>query len=321
MCPAFLFLFFSFCLFSDDAFARHFVQAPLPPPRPANLGEPVDLGDTAGPPLPPPRPTDLTSLEAAPLAPAKAAVPLPPLPPKAQSPAVPAAAAAAPAPFVPAPDPTCPAVLKSKEIVVVAAPAVSGPNGCGIATPVTLSAVILKDGTKVPFEPPSLIRCDLAETLGTWFREDVGPALEKAGGLAKILGSGGYECRNRDHLVRAKLSEHAKGNALDLRGFVLRNGQTVLIEKNIPPPVFMTQVRATACTRFRTVLGPGGDVFHEAHLHVDLEQRHHDFRICEWIVAPPVLDSGKLVQGPKMPVQGPKLPKTRSGIDVHGQHT
>ncbi|MEJ0051503.1 MAG: extensin family protein [Methylovirgula sp.] len=281
-------------LFTDGLAARHFAAAPVPPLRPS------DLVEQDGPPLPPARPGDLRPANP---------VPVLPMPPVA-----PAPVAAAPAPFVPAPDPTCPAVLQSKEIVVAAATAVSGPNGCGIATPVTLSAVILKDGTKVPFEPPSLIRCDLAETLGTWFREDVAPALKPAGGLAKILGSNGYECRNRDHLVRAKLSEHAKGNALDLRGFVLRNGQTILIEKDAPQPVFLTQIRATACTRFRTVLGPGGDVFHETHLHVDLEQRHHDFRICEWNVTPPAF-------GPKMPAQGPKMPKVGSGIDVHGRHT
>ena len=95
-------------------------------------------------------------------------------------------------------------MLKSKEIVVAAAPPVSGPNGCGIATPVTLSAVVLTDGRKVPFEPPSLIRCDLALTLGAWFREDVAPALKASGGLARILRSNGYECRNRDHLVQCQ---------------------------------------------------------------------------------------------------------------------
>jgi hypothetical protein len=309
MCPAFLLALLLPAVLTEDALAHHrhlvrnpnFILVPLPVPRPA------DLDQQPGPPLPPPRPTDLASAPA-PTPPATPPVPLPPQPPAAVN------ASPTPAPFIPAPDPTCPAVLQSKDIVVAAAPAVSGPNGCGIATPVTLSAVILKDGTKVPFEPPSLIRCDLAETLGTWFREDVAPAAEAAGGLAKILGSNGYECRNRDHLARAKLSEHAKGNALDLRGFVLRNGQTVMIEKDAPQPAFMTRVRATACARFRTVLGPGGDVFHETHLHVDLEQRHHDFRICEWNVAPPVF-------GPKMPVQGPKMPKVGSGIDVHRRHT
>lgn len=299
MCPAFLLALLLSAVLTDGVSAHHrhlvrnldFISVPLPVSRPA------DLDQRQGPPLPPPRPTDLASAPA----------PRPP-PPAAIN------ASPTPAPFVPAPDPTCPAVLKSKEIVVAAAAPVSGPNGCGIATPVTLSAVVLTDGTKVPFEPPSLIRCDLAETLGAWFREDVAPALKASGGLARILGSNGYECRNRDHLAKAKLSEHAKGNALDLRGFVLRNGQTVLIEKDARQPAFLTRVRATACTRFRTVLGPGGDVFHETHLHVDLEQRHHDFRICEWNVTPPAF-------GPKMPVQDPKMPKLGSGIDVHGRHT
>jgi hypothetical protein len=312
MCPAFLLALLLSAVLTDGVLARYrhlarnldFISVPLPVPRPA------DLDQQQGPPLPPPRPADLAS-GPAPTPPVTPAVPMPPLPP---TPPAAINASPPPAPFVPEPDPTCPAVLQSKDIVVAAAAAVSGPNGCGIATPVTLSAVVLTDGTKVPFEPPSLIRCDLAETLGAWFREDVAPALRASGGLAKILGSGGYECRNRDHLVSAKLSEHAKGNALDLRGFVLRNGQTILIEKDAPQPAFLTQVRATACVRFRTVLGPGGDVFHETHLHVDLEQRHHDFRICEWNVTLPV-------SGPKMPVQGPKMPKVGSGIDVHGRHT
>ncbi len=289
VCPAFLLVLFQFGLLTNYSSARDFALAPVPLPRP------IDFDGREEPPLPPRRPGDLGLSHSAP-----SSAPEPPRPPAAPPPVV-----ASPAPFVPVPDPTCPAVLQSKDIVVATASPVSGPNGCGIATPVILSAVILTDGTKVPFEPPSLIRCDLAETLGEWFREDVAPALKAAGGLAKILGSDGYECRNRDHLARAKLSEHAKGNALDLRGFVLRNGQTILIEKSAPQPAFLTQIKATACARFKTVLGPGGDVFHEAHLHVDLEQRHHDFRICEWNVALPAL-------GPKMPMQGPEMPKARS---------
>ncbi len=246
-------------------------------------------------PLPPPRPADLTPRKPAPL----------PLPEPGIS---------APAP---APDASCPRVLASKTLVVVAAPPVTGPNGCGIATPVALSAVVLADGTKVPFEPPSLIRCDLAETLGTWFREDVAPAVQSAGGLAKILGSNGYECRTRNHIAGAKLSEHAKGNALDLRGLVLRNGETIMFEKDAQQkPAVLARLRATACARFRTVLGPGADVFHEAHLHVDLEQRHHDFRMCEWTIALPVQGPKMPVQSPKMPVEGAKMPETRSAIDV-----
>jgi hypothetical protein len=68
-------------------------------------------------------------------------------------------------------------------------------------------------------------------------------------------------------------------------GFALRNGTRVLIEKEAPEkPAFLARIKAGACARFMTVLGPGADAFHEAHLHVDLEQRHHNFRICEWDV-------------------------------------
>jgi hypothetical protein len=41
-------------------------------------------------------------------------------------------------------------------------------------------------------------------------------------------------------------------------------------------------MRKTACARFKTVLGPGSDGFHEDHIHVDLAQRKTDYRICQW---------------------------------------
>lgn len=117
-----------------------------------------------------------------------------------------------------------------------------------------------------------------------WFLEDVGPLAQKAGGLSKILGSEGYECRPRNRVTGAKLSEHAKGNAFDLRGLVLRNGQTLVIERQTEASDFMEQLKATACARFTTVLGPGSDSSHETHLHVDLAERHNNYRICEWEV-------------------------------------
>jgi hypothetical protein len=268
------------------------VHEPLPPPRP-----------TPDIPLPPPRPSDLTAppVETTPVPPSAKKTPVAMPPPRpadlGKPPAVsPAAAAPVPVPTpVPAPapapppapallpDPTCPHVLADKNLVVAAAPPISGPNGCGILAPVVLSAVILTDGTRVPFEPPSTIRCDLAEALGTWVREDVAPAVASAGGLAKILGSNGYVCRTRDWIPGAILSEHGKGNALDITGLVLRTGTTVPISRDAAQkPAFLAKIKAGACARFMTVLGPGADAFHAAHLHVDLLQRHNNFRICEW---------------------------------------
>ncbi|MGO9944240.1 MAG: extensin family protein [Rhodoblastus sp.] len=45
---------------------------------------------------------------------------------------------------------------------------------------------------------------------------------------------------------------------------------------------FMTQIRESACARFTTVLGPGSDGYHEAHVHVDLKLRKGGYRICQW---------------------------------------
>jgi hypothetical protein len=32
------------------------------------------------------------------------------------------------------------------------------------------------------------------------------------------------------------------------------------------------------------VLGPGSDGYHEDHIHLDLMQRHNNYKICEWNV-------------------------------------
>lgn len=68
---------------------------------------------------------------------------------------------------------------------------------------------------------------------------------------------------------------------LDLRGFKLHDGRTLLIESANEDLDFMTQIRDTSCARFTTVLGPGSDGYHQTHMHVDLEVRHNGYRICQ----------------------------------------
>ena len=46
-------------------------------------------------------------------------------------------------------------------------------------------------------------------------------------------------------------------------------------------------IRSSACERFMTVLGPGSDGYHEEHVHLDLEPRRNDYKICEWDVRVP----------------------------------
>ena len=84
-----------------------------------------------------------------------------------------------------------------------------------------------------------------------------------------------------------KLSEHAKGNALDIFAFALSDGRRVAVRPaDLPVPAvaaFLAAVRATACGYFLTVLGPGSDAAHAEHLHLDLgpHGRSANYRICE----------------------------------------
>ncbi len=210
-------------------------------------------------PLPPPRPAGLTPTPAAP-----------------QNRSEP--------PQVQAPEPSCQRALNSPKMITAAIPPVTGPDGCGIDAPIKLEAIVLEDGSHVPLEPPAIIRCTLAEALDDWMREDVAVLAQKTGGsgLAKILGSEGYECRPRNRVQGAKLSEHGKGNAYDMLGIVLRDGRQLLIAHETEARDVMAQLNASSCARFMTVLGPGSDGFHETHLHVDLAERHNNYRICQW---------------------------------------
>jgi hypothetical protein len=53
------------------------------------------------------------------------------------------------------------------------------------------------------------------------------------------------------------------------------------------PKDLREDLRASACQRFTTVLGPGSDGHHEGHIHLDVAERRHGYRICQWDVREP----------------------------------
>lgn len=207
-----------------------------------------------------------------------------PLPPKRPPGLTPPPKAAEHAPTQPeTADPACARVLASAKLVATSIAPIGGAEGCGIATPVKLAAVVLDDGTHVSLEPPATIRCTLAEALGDWVRDDIAPLAAQSGsGLSKLIGSEGYECRPRNRVEGAKLSEHGKGNAYDLLGVELRNGQKLMLDRQTETHDFMVSLKSASCARFMTVLGPGSDGYHASHLHVDLAERHSNYKICQW---------------------------------------
>jgi hypothetical protein len=98
---------------------------------------------------------------------------------------------------------------------------------------------------------------------------------------------GSYECRGRNNVSDAKLSEHGKGNAIDVRALILAGDRRIeLTDETVAKPL-REALRDSACHRFTTVLGPGADSYHNNHIHLDILERTHGSRICQWDVHEP----------------------------------
>jgi hypothetical protein len=188
-------------------------------------------------------------------------------------------------------------------------------GGCRASDVVQLDAVIMPDESKVAVEPAPIFRCEMAAAVTDWIRDEIAPAVaEKLGApLRAVENFDSFSCRGRNRVSGAMLSEHGKANALDIRSFKLVNGTTAQpTDPNIPKE-FRDGMRKGACDRFKTVLGPGSDGYHEDHIHVDLAERRSDYRLCQWNVRQPihrVLPSPHIVSEtkPSPHVAPPSLP-------------
>ena len=173
-------------------------------------------------------------------------------------------------------------------------PVLAGPGECGATDAVAMDGVLLPDHTPVMLDPPATLRCTMAEAVANWVREDIAPTALKLGGpLRGVDNFDSYECRGRNRVRGATLSEHGRANALDVRGFRLVNGEMVRLTDVSVAKEWREAVRASACARFSTVLGPGSDGNHEDHIHLDLAERRGDYKTCEWDVREPVEQAEK----------------------------
>ncbi|KQN03299.1 MULTISPECIES: extensin family protein [Sphingomonas] len=153
----------------------------------------------------------------------------------------------------------------------------TGP-GCGLNGTVKLVDI------GVPVANLTAVRCGAARAFIGWTRNAVAPAAYQMLGseLARIDSMGSYACRNVVGSARntSRRSGHAIANAIDVGGFVLKDGRriTVLNDWNSADPQvrqFLQTIRASACKRFGTVLSPDYNAAHRNHLH--LEDDHANF--------------------------------------------
>jgi hypothetical protein len=170
-------------------------------------------------------------------------------------------------------------------------PTINGPGQCGASDVVRLEGILMPNRALVTVTPAATLRCPIAEAVAQWVRNDLGPAMaELESPLSAITTHGSYDCRGRNNAAGAKISEHGRGNALDLGPIRLANGAMMDLTKRSTPQSFRQRVRDAACQRFNTVLGPGSDSYHAEHIHVDLAERAHRYRMCQWDVGDAVAE-------------------------------
>lgn len=159
---------------------------------------------------------------------------------------------------------------------------ISGKGGCGIEHPIEIRQ--LPGGIKLSGR--TILNCKAGLALANWTGQSAAPAARRVYGsrLVRIDQFASYACRSRNSKKGARLSEHAKGSAIDLGRFVLADGKT--IEVGFPGATelrrkqFLKKLRTAGCTFFNTVLGPGSDAFHKDHFHFDMAQRRRGYRYC-----------------------------------------
>ncbi|HEY6025031.1 MAG TPA: extensin family protein, partial [Pseudolabrys sp.] len=107
-------------------------------------------------------------------------------------------------------------------------PRLIGPDACGGSDMVQLNAVLLAGGRRIELKPAPVLRCTFAESLAGWLHDEAAPRADRLGAALRAVETyDDFECRGRNRVASAKLSEHGKGNAVDLRAFVLADGRAI----------------------------------------------------------------------------------------------
>jgi hypothetical protein len=221
---------------------------------------------------------------------------------------------ATPAPQPPSPQPSaCRLALTDAIAIAPSIPDIRGAGGCGGEDLVRLEAVVLPDKRQVSVKPAAVLRCAMATALADWIRTDIAPLAANLGSSISDLDNfDSFECRGRNRVVGARLSEHGRANALDVRAFKLANGRSISLTDRTVPRELRETVLHSVCARFSTVLGPGSDWYHEDHIHLDLMERRNNYRICQWNVWDPVPPTAPLLPAARPEDAPPREVATKS---------
>lgn len=160
-------------------------------------------------------------------------------------------------------------------------PPISKGRSCGIAHPIKVSG--FQGG--IQLKPAATLNCQMTRYFAKWVKNELVPSARYRyfSGVKSIHQMSSYSCRKMNSRSSNPWSEHAKGNALDIGGFTLKNGKHIDVRKKsffaFREKGLLKTVREDSCKYFTTVLGPG-DAYHGDHFHFDLRKRRAGYRHC-----------------------------------------
>ncbi|MBB3655143.1 hypothetical protein FHX15_000342 [Rhizobium sp. BK650] len=258
-------------------------EAPKPQPETAPERKPETSQPDAEIPTPQPKPAE------APPVPPSGKGDLPPAPPEEQEPPTPSEQTLEEQHLTIEPESDadhaeCTRELQNLGVVFKETARIDGGNGCGIDKPIIVSEAL--PGIKL--RPEATLRCPTALALAQWMKGSVIPAaavaLPESGGITTINQASAYICRLRNGADTGKISEHARGNAIDIASFSFKKGEDVAVrsrrEDSTLTGAFQRTVSAAGCLYFTTVLDPESDAAHETHFHLDVIERKGGYRYC-----------------------------------------
>ena len=145
--------------------------------------------------------------------------------------------------------------------------------GCNKLGTVQLMA-LSGDGGQFGVTNIGALKCTAANAFSGWVRYGVDRAAKQilGSGLERVVTMGSYACRNVAGTERR--SAHARAEAIDVSGFVLEDGRTIMLKQDwnggsAAEREFLRVVHKSACKRFGTVLGPNYNKDHEDHFHLE----------------------------------------------------
>ncbi len=151
----------------------------------------------------------------------------------------------------------------------VAGPVTGNNAACGFGNAVEVHAV-----GGVRLSQPALMECSTARVLDDWVSRDMDRIIGiMGGGVEELDVAAHYACRTRNSQPGARISEHAKGRAIDIAAFRLRDGDRLSVEEHWDRGRrgrMLRRLHESACGPFGTVLGPEADRHHQDHFHFDI---------------------------------------------------